>query len=340
MEKVQQTVKKLNKGQIASVYVLQGTEQYFIEQAKKAIQHALQNRVNDDVVTIDLLETSIQEVIMDAETIPFFNEHRLLFVYHPYFLTSKVERTPVKHDVAVLENYLLHAAPFTTIVFIAPYDKLDARKKITKRMKSHAQFVDCAPIRANELQPFIKQMTDEYDMMLTEEVIAMLGAQFENNLFLLEKEIEKMAVFAGENKTVSTEEALQLMSQSLTGNGLQLVDAVFKKDMKTALTTYKNIRKLGEEPIALLALLGSQIRNLLHAKIYVEQGYPLQHIQSEMKAHPYVVKLAVERSRKFSSNQLEEMIHLLANTDEKMKRGELEQNIAFELLLYQLIHLK
>lgn len=338
MENVQQTLKKLNKGNVASVYVLQGTEQFFIEKMKHTLEATLKTKINDDITTVDLLETSIQEVLMDAETVPFFTEHRLIYIYHPFFLTSKTERTPVKHDMAILERYIQNAAAFTTIVFIAPYERLDARKKMTKLMKANAYFVDCSPIKPNETHKFLKQMLDRYELDVSEEIYVMLEAQFENNLFLLEKEVEKMAIFAGEKKTISKEDAVQLMSQSLAGNGLQLVDAVFRKDMKTALTTYKNIRKLGEEPIALLALLASQIRNLMQAKIYLEQGYPVQHIQSEMKAHPYVIKLAVERSRNYKKEQLIEMIQLLTATDEKIKRGELEQNIAFEMLLYRLIH--
>lgn len=339
MENVQQIIKKMNKNNLAPTYLLLGTEQFFIEQFKSKMEGILKDKVNDDMMSIDLLEVSIQDVIMDAETVPFFNEHRLIYVYHPYFLTAKTERTQVKHDLQLLENYLLHAAPFTTMVFIAPYDKLDERKKLTKLFKKQATMVDCKAVQPRELHGFLKQMIAAHHVDLSDEVIALLEAEFANNLYLLEKEIEKLALYAGEGNAVTIQDAHDLLSKSLTGNALQLVDALFKKDMKTAFVIFKNIQKLGEEPIALLALIASQVRQMLQAKILQQKGYPLQQIQSEMKGHPYAIKMAVQRSRLYSVSHLQAMIHLLVETDENIKRGLMEQNIAFEMLLYRMVHI-
>src|SRR5699024_8911715 len=246
MENVQQVMKKMNKNNIAPIYLLIGTEQFFIEQFKVKIEKTLKDKVNDDIMSMDLLEVSIQDVIMDAETVPFFNEHRLIYVYHPFFLTAKTERTQVKHDLQVLENYLLHAAPFTTIVFIAPYEKLDERKKITKLLKKQVTMVDCKSIPPRELHGFLKQMIQAHHVQISDEIIALLEAEFANDLYLLEKEIEKLALYAGEGNEITVQDAHDLLSKSLTGNALQLVDALFKKDMKTAFVIFKNIQKLGE----------------------------------------------------------------------------------------------
>src|SRR5699024_9064037 len=175
---------------------------------------------------------------------------------------------------------------------------------------------------------------------LSDEIMALLEAEYANNLYLLEKEEEKLALYAGEGNEVTVADVHDLLSHSLAGNALQLVDAIFKKDMKTAFIICKNIQKLGEEPIALLALLGSQVRQMLQAKILQQKGYPLQQIQSEMKGHPYAIKIALQRSKGYSMDQLSEMIQLLAETDSNMKRGLMEQNIAFEMLLYRIVHIK
>lgn len=334
-----EAIQKIKRNQIQSVYMLRGTEQYFIDLFKSAIQKQLQEKVNDDFVTIDLTEVAVQDVIIDAETLPFFNEHKLIFALDPTFLKTKAEKTPLQHDLARLEQYVQSPAPFTTLVIIAPYEKIDERKKISKLLKKHVTNVDCQPIKQSELRKWMQQIASAYEVTFDEQVLALLESEFESNLFMLQKEMEKLATFAGENHHVTIQDTYELMSQSLTGNALQLVDAVLKRNMKDAFIIYKNIQKMGEEPIGLIALLGSQFRNILQAKILKQKGYPLQMIQSEIKAHPYAVKLAVERSNAYHVNQLEKMISLLTRTDEKMKRGEMEQNIAFEMLLYDLIHL-
>ncbi|KPC98543.1 DNA polymerase III subunit delta [Geobacillus sp. BCO2] len=47
---------------------------------------------------------------------------------NPYFFTAEKDKE-VEHDLAKLENYLRAPAPFSIVVFFAPYEKLDERKK-------------------------------------------------------------------------------------------------------------------------------------------------------------------------------------------------------------------
>lgn len=334
------TIKRIKQDDVQPIYMLRGTEQYFIDLFKQTIMKQLKNKINDDFVTFDLTEVSIQDVIVDAETLPFFNEHKLIFAQDPYFITTKQEKTQVHHDLTKLETYIQSPAPYTTLVLIAPYEKIDERKKVSKLLKKHVTNVECGPVKQNDLTKWINQLAKSYNVTFEDSVLALLESEFNNNLFMLQQEMEKLATFASDKETVTMQDAYNLMSQSLTGNALQLVDAVLRRQMKEALIIFKNIQKMGEEPIGLIALLATQFRNILQAKILKQKGYPLQMIQSEIKAHPYAVKLALERSRHYETKQLEMMIQQLTRTDEKMKRGEMEQNIAFEMLLYDLIHIK
>src|SRR5699024_4864426 len=100
MKSVMDVLNNIKQGQLKNVYVLLGSEQYFIQQFKNGITQLLKEKVNDDIFTYDLMETSIQSVINDAETLPFFNDHKLIFAYHPYFITAEKITTPVNHDLA------------------------------------------------------------------------------------------------------------------------------------------------------------------------------------------------------------------------------------------------
>ena len=83
----------------------------------------------------DMEEVSIGTALEDAESIPFFGDRRLVFVDRPVFLTGDKTKLKVEHDVKWLESYLTHPSESTTLVFFAPYEKLDERKKITKLLK-------------------------------------------------------------------------------------------------------------------------------------------------------------------------------------------------------------
>src|SRR5699024_7256706 len=118
---------------------------------------------------------------------------------------------------------------------------------------------------------------------------------------------------------------------------LQLVDAVLKRDLHDAIKIYKDLEKMNEEPIGLIALLAYQFRIIFQVKLLKEKGYNLQKIQSEVSVHPYVAKLAFQRSNAFNEARITHIIHHLTDTDAEIKRRTMEKVIAFELLLYELV---
>lgn len=330
------SLQKMNKNNLAQIYVLQGTESYFIDQFKTKIIQLLKDDVNDDIATYDLLEVPIQHIVNDLETLPFFNERKLVFAYYPNFLKTKSEKLAFTHDLEVLEGYLNNPAPFSTLVLVAPYEKFDERKKITKQIKKVTTVVNCNPISPNEIRKWIFQLAESHNISITQEACNIMEAEFQTNLQLIEKELEKLALFIGPGGEITREIALDNIATSLTHNALELVDAVLKKDLHKAIVIYKELEMMKEEPIGLIALLSYQFRIIYQVKILQDKGLPNQSIQGVVKAHPYVIKLASERARRFNYSQLTNIINELTFADTAIKRGKMDKAIAFELLLFKL----
>lgn len=328
---------RIKKADLSSVYLLQGTEDYFIEQLKSNIIKQLGDNVREETHFYDLAETSIQEVIINAETLPFLSEKKLIFAYNPVFLKAKHEKLPFIHDVFKLESYLLNPVPYSYIVFIAPYEKIDGRKKITKIINKNSEIADCSPIKDYELKKWINMLAKKNNINFTDEAIQLIESELSTNLALLENEIEKIAMFTGPEKLVDKTIVLSLLSVSTTQSALQLVDAVLNRNLKNAIHIYKDLEKAKEEPIALLALLAFQFRIILQVKLLLQSGVRENELAKNIKAHPYVIKLASQRSREFHTDRLEFIMSELAETDALMKRGQMEKGIAFEMLLYKII---
>src|SRR5699024_5001581 len=86
----------------------------------------------------------------------------------------------------------------------------------------------------------------------------------------------------------------------------------------------------------LIALLAFQFRMILHVKLLNQKGYSQSQMQKRIGAHPYVIKMASQRERKFSTQRLESIIDKLTQTDTAIKQGKMEKELAFELLLHEL----
>lgn len=327
----------IQKKTLQRVYLLHGTEEYFIENIKNTLIKRLEEDISNDYSIYDLAELPIEEVITDAETYPFFTNHKLIIAYHPVFLQARPTKLPFEHQVGALEKYLENPVDYTTLLFIAPYEKIDQRKRIVKAFKKHAQVVSCEPIKDYELSKWINQLAKQFHITIDLDAYEVFEAAISNNLFLLHSELEKIQMYVGENGHVSRDIAEKLVASTSNRSALMLVDAVLEKDLQKSIEIFKELLKMNEEPIALIALLAFQFRTILRVKLLREKGYSEQQMQRQLGVHPFVVKLATKREKKLPLKTLELIMKRLADTDAVIKQGVMDKELAFELLLYDLV---
>ncbi|MEN1969342.1 DNA polymerase III subunit delta [Lentibacillus sp. N15] len=331
-------LKQVKNKQISPIYLLYGSDTYFIQNLKKHITQAvLPDGDVENLVMYDLEETPIQEVIMDAETYPFFGDRKLIIASNPVFLKAKADKLSFEHNVSALQQYLEAPADYSVIVFVAPYEKIDERKKISKLLKKHGAVADCSPIKEQDISKWITDQADQVKITIMPDAYEVLEGEISTNLYLLKNELEKLALYVGEDGTVTREIAERLVSHTSNSSSLRLVDAVMERDIQKAISIYHDLEKMKEEPIALIALLAFQFRTIYRVKLLKEKGYSSFQMQKQLGVHPYVVKIATNRQSSFSKQALQAIMDKLTQTDAIMKQGKMEKQLAFELLLYDLI---
>lgn len=332
-----EVLKNIKKNKIGSVYFIYGSEAYFRESIKKQLIDKVTGGDEDSLSVYDLEEISIEEVINDAETYPFFSEKKLVIAVNPVFLKAKPDKLSFEHDIGALEQYLTAPVDYTTLVIIAPYEKIDERKKISKQIKKQSIVAECNTIKDNELKSWINSLAKQLEVTISKEAYEIFEAELSTNLHQLENELHKLALYAGPNGVITKEIAENLVSHTTNSSSLRLVDAVIAKDLQKAITIFKDLLKMKEEPIAMIGLIAFQFRSILRVKLLKQQGYSQFQIQKQLGIHPYVVKIAMNRERQFTVDKLERIMIQLADTDANIKQGKIEKDIAFELLLYELI---
>ncbi|AKG04267.1 DNA polymerase III subunit delta [Salimicrobium jeotgali] len=323
---------------MGKIYVLYGEERYLIEQEREKIVRAETTKEEREFnySTFNLEDTPVEEVVADAETLPFLGDRKLIVAENPVFLLAKPPKSEVEHDINRLLTYINDPAPYTTLVLIAPYEKVDERKKVMKELKKKAEVKSFSAIREWNMEEWVDKLAVELNLDLASGVKELVIQSAGTNLMIMRSELEKLGLYA-ENNYISTDIAEELLSSSLDTSGLKLVDAVINKDLGKAVSIYKELLRMNEEPIALIALLASQFRMIAQVKILKQKGYTENHMKNYIKAHPYVLKLAGQREKKFTQEKLDHILLTLARTDEYMKSGQMEKELAFEMMLYDII---
>lgn len=330
--------KKINKKQIDPVYLLFGTEAFLINETKQLlIEHVLDEEEKDFNLSVyDLEETPIEAALEDAETFPFMGEKRLVILQNPSFLTSEKSKGKVEHNVGKLEEYLAQPAPYSIVVISAPYEKLDERKKVTKELKRKATVVEAKKLTEQELVAWIQNRAETAGSEIDRDAIELLLSLSGTNLFMLTSEIDKLVLYAGDQKKIDRDMVDKLTARSLEQNIFSLVDKVVHRNVEAALRIYYDLLKQNEEPIKILSVITGQFRLIYQVKELSRKGYGQQQIAGALKIHPFRVKLAAGQAGSFSDEELTRIMKLLADADYQMKTGGMRKEMLIEMILFQI----
>lgn len=328
---------KIKKKDFSPVYVVLGTETYLAENLKKAFtENALQpDEMDMNFSSYDMEETALGVVMNDAESIPFFGDRRLVFVNRPQFLTGEKIKQKVEHDMDALIDYLQHPSPSTILVFFAPYEKLDQRKKVVKQLKKAAVFIDVAALSEKEMRKYLQDTIANEGYTITPEAFDLFIQLTDANLTTAISELPKLILFAADTKKIVKPAVEELVTKSLEQNIFALNEMVIKKQVGPALDLYQDLLLQKEDPIKINAIMTGQFRLFIQVQILMNQGFQQNEIAKMLKVHPYRVKLASQQVRKHNENTLAQAYEGLIETEYRLKTGQGDRKMQFELFILQ-----
>lgn len=330
---------QLKKASPAPVYLVLGTQQALIEQALDLFINLIpkEERVMN-VGRYDMEETPVATALDDAMAAPFFGQRRLVVVNKPYFLTGEKKKGKVTHDLDSLKEYLTHPEPTTVLVFLAPYEKLDGRKAVVKQLKKVAVTVSAAPLDERAArQQIIDQLTADgfsADQAALDELVRRTNADYG----LMQANLEKLKILAYQDKKITAQMVAALVPQSLDENVFDLVNAVLKHDQVAALDLYQQLLAGQQQPLRINAALVSQFRLLLQLKVLGKRGLSQGSMASQLKVHPYRVKLGLRTASHFSLTSLENAYLGLIRIEQALKTTQRDPALLFQLFMLQYSH--
>lgn len=335
MSELDKQLKKIKQGKHSLIYLVQGTEQYLSEKAKVALMDSvLGEDVSDfNFGQFDMKEITIDSALQEAETFPFFGNQRLIFIQNPYFLTGKTLSNGPNHDIEYLEQYLLNPSEFTILVFFAPYEKLDKRKRMTKALLKQAEILNVDPVSETDIKSLVQESCKIKQYSIEAAALDELLILTDRNLSKSMKELEKLMIFHQEDRHIELSTVRQLVPKTLEQNIFELNDLVLNKKAQQSIELYQDLLTQKEDPIKIIALMIGQFRLLLQVKILKKKGYQQADIAKILKVHPFRVKLALQKERMFEQGILSKAHHQLIDADFLIKSGQVNPEMQVELFI-------
>ena len=302
------------------VYLLYGTNDFAIQ---KEIEKITKDFDKMNISKYDLTEDDIKDVISDAETFSMFADSKVVIAENAAIFTSSGSG-----DLETLENYLAHINPNTILIFTVNEEKVDERKKITKKIKKDYKLIS---FNQNETpNSLVRNLLNDYN--ITSSNINLLIDRVGTNPLILENEVNKIKLYK-DDKTVTKEDIINLTTKRPEIDIFKLIDDIVMKNKDEALEIYNEMLKVNEEPLKIVILLASQFRLMYQAKELAKKGYSEKNISEVLKVHPYRVKLALQKGKKYKAETLLNYLSVLADIDIAIKTGKTDKNLALELFL-------
>lgn len=332
---LQQEISKIKAGNLAPIYLVLGEERYLSDMFKQALLDMIVKTEDDELNTasFDMKETTLAYALEEANTIPFFGEYRLVGVENPFFLTGEKNKSGIEHNTDELITYLEDPSLSTVLVFYAPYEKLDERKKIVKLLKKKATLIDVSKMEERDVKNYTQQVIKNEGYEISPEAFELFLYLTDMELSKIMGELTKIFLFASDTKQITKDMVENLVPKSLEHNIFAMINYVVAGQSDKALMLYKDLLLQGEETIKINSILIGQFRLLLQLKIMQASGYQQSNMLDVIGGHPFRIKKGIQQVKAFDMEELKRILGELVENDYKMKTGQLSKELVFELFI-------
>ena len=315
----------LKSGQLAPVYLLYGEEAYLKRQYKERLGKVLIPELEGmNYAYYEGKGIAIGEVIDQAETLPFFAEHRLIIIENSGFF---------KGAQPELAEYIKTMETRTYFIFVET--EVDKRSRLYKAVQQKGKAVELARQTESTLVKWIAGMVKKEAKRTTEETLRYFIAKVGMDMEHIQNELEKVFAYTIDREEITKEDIDAICTVQISNHIFDMVDAVAYKQQTKALDYYYDLLALKEPPMRILYLLSRQFKIILQVKELASLGYPYKKIAEDIKVPSFAISKYQNQAKAFRGKELREILEMSANTEEQVKTGRLNDVIGVELFIVQ-----
>lgn len=213
------------------------------------------------------------------------------------------------------------------------FDGQAKNKKFENLLKKPNLFQEFKKLEGARLTSWAQKEFERLGTKIEPRALTNLIQAAGSDLYRLKNEIDKLANY---KKLITEKDVAEMVTPDFHSDIFAVIDAIAKKDKKSALKILNEHIENGESEIYLLTMIVYQFRNLLRVKSLVEEKLNADSIAKKTGLHPFVVKKSLFAAQLFSLDELKNIYRRLFNIDLKIKIGEIEPQTALNLFVAEL----
>lgn len=235
----------------------------------------------------------VETILQELETVSFFSKKRVLIIHGADSFD--------KASTLKLENYC--SSPNRSVCLVFTAVSLNRATTFYKKLEKVGIVLDIPEEKPWEkektLVDWLQKEAQQQGKQLSQQVSQMLVKQLGADQMLLSTELSKLICYVGDRKAITEKDVGDLSPTTNLENGWQLGEAIFRRDLTSALRISKGLLMDGTAIIALLRQIRSQFQTEFQVcSILVHGGSPADVAQE----FPYMKGMILERHIKQSQS--------------------------------------
>lgn len=319
-------VQDLKSENYKHVYLFTGEEIYLRNQYKKKLQDALISP--EDTVNLNYYQgkgISVQELIDQGETMPFFSERRLLVVEDSgFFKSASLE----------LAEYLENIPETTYFLFVE--NEVDKRGRLYKTVKKYGSVVEFSRQTEDMLMRWILGILKKEQKNITRSTMELFLEKTGTDMNQIGMELEKLLSYTMGREVITAEDVEAICTSQTVNKIFEMISAMAEKNQRKALDLYYDLLVLKEAPMRILYLIARQFNQIMLISELNEQGLGREAIAEKLGIQSFIVRNGIRYARSFSAEQLRYAVETAVQTETDVKTGKLDEKLAVELVIVEM----
>ena len=277
-----------------------------------------------EIVKYDYSETSIDVVLEDLNTYNLLSNCKLIIFESCSFLNKDVDK-----NIKELKKYLENPSDNYLVMI---NDSISEKKEIKELIKDNVSIIN------NKLESDKIVINNLDYLKMDRQTINYFCNYCLNNNEKIINELEKIKNYKydDEDKTVTIKDINNIVVRDYDEDIFDLVNTIIKNNKDKMFELYYRIIQKEKDSVNIIASVAGSIRNLYSVKILQEKKYKQNEISTILGIKPYAVSIALENCNNYSSKKLLYLLNSLADIDYKIKSGNGDSNLLFEVFLLNL----
>ena len=311
------------------IYVIAGKEDSLVNaQCRELLDRLLEpSQRTTGLFDADPTSVSASDVLDELRTAPFLTDKRVVLVRGADDFISENRQ--------LLEKYFDNPCP--TGILVLTVSSWQGKTKLARKLSKVGKLIKVTQPKPWQVPARLsKYASDAHDKKLTKDAAELLIELVGDELPRLYSEIDKLALFADSDKSITPRHIELLIGHNRLFNAFAVIDAVIAGSAAQAVERLR--RMFAGDKSAEYTVVGAfafHFRRMFNAKVLLEKGVRRDEVANRVRIWSNKENFFAQL-RQMSLKQIGEYLQELGKTDYAIKTGRTKAKVAMEQLVLKL----